>query len=720
MKLVGEDINIEKHGIQQEQTFGIHDMGMVLEILRSKLYADPVAAICREITCNARDAHREVGKGNLPIKIVLPTGLDSNYRVIDYGPGISPERMAKVFIQFAASTKRDTNEQTGGFGLGAKTPFAYGDQFGIITIVDGVKRSYSAFIDPTKVGKLVLLHQVPTDEPNGTEIVIPVQPQHFREFTEKTEAATRWWDVLPEVVGDFRKLRPRDEEIIIKGADWKIYKRDGNGYDRHDPQILVDGIAYKFEASIRDNNHYDDKPLSILFNGRKQLIVNFANGLLSLAANRENIHWDQKTKKIVLDRLHEIAEEIRKNLQTEIDACTDYFAAVEKARELTRAFDISNGTNGYFKWQGTPVKSSLDRQYSNGTISTYAVKWRDPNTKLVAEDTKVEKGKGASWEFGLKNMIVINDVGIQHLSPKRAIQILNTLPQTYMELSLVNEKFLESKDIDPYRKYIPFINLSDVVGKKDRKGNVIRKARRLIFKKVGYGTFNLSSADEFEKETGAKVYVMLTRGCDNKPVAHVEGLGYETNNVLDFIATKFKVPIYGFDKAQYDADPEGYEEFTDESIPFKDFVETVAMKDIDIASTRAAAIGWDSNSNRRGEFLDSHVRDMLRNLAKHVDCPVLTKTFEEYVATYTKLDKLREEWRNVQRIAEFVRPAEAKAVTQPSPEYATLRDTYKDICDRFPLLKFFWKDPDYTPDGFVKAMAEYINLKNTVSAVAED
>ena len=45
--------------------------GLIFKILRSKMYSDPIGSICREISSNCRDAHREVKTPNRPIEIEL-------------------------------------------------------------------------------------------------------------------------------------------------------------------------------------------------------------------------------------------------------------------------------------------------------------------------------------------------------------------------------------------------------------------------------------------------------------------------------------------------------------------------------------------------------------------------------------------------------------------------------------------------------------------------
>ena len=118
-------------GTLNKKEFTIDDSNHVIfDILRNKMYSDKIAAICREVSSNSRDANREAGLADQPIEIefsdkqeLLNVG-DTCVIFRDFGIGINPDRLDNVFLKYGASTKRDTNAQTGGFGLGAKTPFA--------------------------------------------------------------------------------------------------------------------------------------------------------------------------------------------------------------------------------------------------------------------------------------------------------------------------------------------------------------------------------------------------------------------------------------------------------------------------------------------------------------------------------------------------------------------------------------------------------------------
>ena len=115
---------------------------MVIKLLRDKMYKNKIGAVAREISSKSRDANREAGRGNTPIIISVEgeTNLlsadSSSISFQDNGVGISPERMDNIFLKYGGSTKRESDKFTGGFGIGAKTPFAYTDNFFISTIVE--------------------------------------------------------------------------------------------------------------------------------------------------------------------------------------------------------------------------------------------------------------------------------------------------------------------------------------------------------------------------------------------------------------------------------------------------------------------------------------------------------------------------------------------------------------------------------------------------------
>ena len=56
-KLIVQKVQTHTDGSLKDHQYGIGDVGLVLEILRNKLYKDPILAVVREYVTNARDAH---------------------------------------------------------------------------------------------------------------------------------------------------------------------------------------------------------------------------------------------------------------------------------------------------------------------------------------------------------------------------------------------------------------------------------------------------------------------------------------------------------------------------------------------------------------------------------------------------------------------------------------------------------------------------------------
>ena len=116
-------------GVTEAKSFSIEVNAKAFELLSSGLYTDKPLAIVRELSCNAFDAHMEAGNADRPFLIQLPNDLEPEFRIRDYGTGLKHEQVMKLYSSYFTSTKTNTNNQIGAFGLGSKSPFSYTDTF---------------------------------------------------------------------------------------------------------------------------------------------------------------------------------------------------------------------------------------------------------------------------------------------------------------------------------------------------------------------------------------------------------------------------------------------------------------------------------------------------------------------------------------------------------------------------------------------------------------
>ena len=91
------------------------DLPKVLSILSDQLYSNKIAAVIREYSCNAADAHVEQGIPTKPFDVILPTAFVPELVIRDFGPGLCEDAIYGVYMVFGKSTEEHTNTQKGMF-----------------------------------------------------------------------------------------------------------------------------------------------------------------------------------------------------------------------------------------------------------------------------------------------------------------------------------------------------------------------------------------------------------------------------------------------------------------------------------------------------------------------------------------------------------------------------------------------------------------------------
>ena len=327
MKLQFDTVSVEKSGKFTSQNFDIGDKRVILEILRGKMYSNPIQTICQEIMSNALDAHREVGKDSIPIVVKIPNKLEPDFYIKDFGLSISPERMSDVYIKYGASTKRDDNTQKGGFGLGCKSPFSYTDSFSVVCVTQEegqrVRRQYIAHIDASGLGEMTCVSEEVTTEETGTTVIITPKEGDYALFSEQVMRAATFWPVRPKILGD-RNWKWPELVTEYKGDRWEIHKPVTvvSGVTAT-PFALLDGIPYPikgehlFKNSKPEFANFKTVPLRLMFQ----------TGELPITANREEIDYQERTIQVLEARINAAFVELRIHLTK----------SVSQAPSLTKA-----------------------------------------------------------------------------------------------------------------------------------------------------------------------------------------------------------------------------------------------------------------------------------------------------------------------------------------------------------------------------------------------
>lgn len=285
----------------KSKAFSITASPKVFKILSSDLYTNKIRAVVRELITNMIDAHALNGN---PEKFIIqvPGRLDPRFVCRDFGPGMSDfdiqgdDNSPGLYNSYFSSSKAESNDFIGGFGLGSKSPFSYTDTFSITSYHKGEIRGYVAYMDGDGPQiKPTFVKEMGPDDKTGIEIVVPVEEKDFRNFAYEVSYI----------------MRPFKDLAIINGLDREVdYFPDFDDYygvnperywpDRGGLYAIYGGIVYPIDGVIRDRNW-----LSI----RNEVnYIKFPMGSLDIAPSREALSLDDRTRKNIIERVKELSE----------------------------------------------------------------------------------------------------------------------------------------------------------------------------------------------------------------------------------------------------------------------------------------------------------------------------------------------------------------------------------------------------------------------------
>ena len=699
MRMESHTPSFESFGSLDEKSFSIGDLGMVFDILRSKMYSNPILAICREISCNARDAHREAGIPERPIKIQLPTSLEPELRIQDFGVGISPDRVDNIFVKFAASTKRNDNTQTGFFGLGSKSPFSYTDQFMVNTIFNGVKYNYVCSIDSTKVGKMVLLNQVNTDEHNGTEVVIPAKSQDFKLFNQYIEQACRYWEVKPIITGGNIKWQLQD--IIFKGSNWCIVKDDY--YYGNNISVMIDGIEYPLDHSALSK--YADSKLVEAARGK--VILYFSLGELSLSANREQVYLDKHTQEKIKLHLEQAVKEVKLQIHKDINKCSSLWEAnMLYAKLLSDIFQDVKFV-GTVHWKSIPCMISCP----NLNCKVFHYSWKDAwSSKTKSYVKRLLKYTYGKLEFIPNSIVYINDLGLIDPVPARVKKAFENDPklervQLICPTSQVTEdvlnKTINLQHLNPHK-------LSTITNAPKHKSQNFSGNRLLVFKfdsncfsQVAYKDYQ---ADQTKTKVLCELKVHTNYYSKTSRELTLNGADADWHLLSLLRKENANVVFYGIDK----------DTITDPKVLKKKFGDCISLNDYIKARTPTSidAIELAANIHSCYRFKNSFDIDFLNKLSKHIKDK--NGCFLKAIDSYNKIMKYNEkyEWyyEIYCKVNKRVDDAKINAFLKAHPEQDLISCIDK-INKKYPLMNAI---DDYNINNYITDLAQYINIMDTI------
>lgn len=288
---------------------------LIISALTDRLYPNPLKTGMIELFSNGLDSHISAGKEDVPVKISLPTVLSPYFKIRDYGVSMSHQTVMTIYNKLGKSTKRDSDDAVGGFGIGKFSILGYGTRsMQISTFINGVKRNYFMHLKDGS-GGIKPISTEETSEPNGVEIRVKILEKDFTVCHSYAKEIYSFCKPLPQIVGvsDFKF---KNTDSIISGNGWKILKSNDHS------KVTIRGLAFPVSCSYIPSWEYEDRKLL-----SKGLVMDFEVGELDVVPSRTDLLYNEKTIANLEARLVKVKEEVKQQLKTKIENSKSYFDA---------------------------------------------------------------------------------------------------------------------------------------------------------------------------------------------------------------------------------------------------------------------------------------------------------------------------------------------------------------------------------------------------------
>ena len=309
MKLHTSTNTITKSENFVESNYKIDATAKAFAILSDGLYSNKILAVVRELSTNAYDSHVAAGCPEKPFDVTLPTSLDNEFAIRDYGTGLNKEDCMSLYTTYFRSDKTDSNDAVGCLGLGSKSPFAYTEQFMVESFHDGNHMTFSAYKNENDEPVFALLSEQSTEEPNGLKVSFATDSSDTFAFKHEAGVVWKYFVTTPNVNIDIEIDSQGD--AVMSGDDWKICNKANRGYAKN--EVIMGQIAYELDADQFDGEVYD-----LLWRGHGLIV--YANiGDVDITPSRESLSYNSRTKEFIHNKIKSILEEISTQTQQYID-----------------------------------------------------------------------------------------------------------------------------------------------------------------------------------------------------------------------------------------------------------------------------------------------------------------------------------------------------------------------------------------------------------------
>jgi len=473
MKLATAPQDVTLSSDFEQRDVAIGDVAFILDMFADKVYSNKERAVIRELACNAHDSHVMAGTEGVPFDVHLPTVLEPWFSLRDYGTGLEDADIADVYGAIGVSTKRDSNEVIGCFGIGSLSPYSMCDSFTVKSYLNGIVRSYQCMRDEKRQPKVIPLGSAPTTQPNGLEVRLTVNDK-VSEFIEEAKQVFLFWEgTMPNINSEEvnRSCEAMRDKYIFKSDEFGLTPSWGSMY------ALMGNIAYRIPSAM-DEFSVDG-------------YLKFNLGELEFDTARENLAVTDKNKAAIKAKFTSVKDSLAEIAEEQINEADNIWEKAVIAETLT--------------------KGQLGRYIGRDTLKEYVLP--EPEESVTYWQAKYR----GSEKYNTKQITANVDVNYYLDKPRMQTRIksfLKDCPSGYT--MFIFKDLAQAKECGiPTDKLEDLNDLPKVA--RTSSGGTYSKCKTLIFKKEtrGWNNTDFWKEHDLELDGSEVVYVEVSR---NQPV----------------------------------------------------------------------------------------------------------------------------------------------------------------------------------------------------------
>jgi hypothetical protein len=286
LTVVGEDTS-KRAKISQDK------LGKLQYLLTKGLYKDPITAVIAEWVNNGVDSVVQTGKSPIENPVLVKIERENNkhmFSVEDFGVGLDDRDFEDICMNYLESTKEDSNEFIGSWGLGMKSFLSLERSATFICRKNGIERKYLVY-EGEEFVNFDLIYARPTTEKSGVKAELVINGwSEYSTFTSKAKQKLAYYDTVALII-DGQVV----ENTINRSVDFQWSTLNTNRV----MHICLKDVYYSI----------DWEALGYISAINVGVALRFELGEgITPTPSRESYITNEKTKKLILDKIKKVAD----------------------------------------------------------------------------------------------------------------------------------------------------------------------------------------------------------------------------------------------------------------------------------------------------------------------------------------------------------------------------------------------------------------------------